>query len=105
MVIRPLPDGSHTASSESRDGAQREKWARDARRSESRRLRFRRIDRVPARAGGGASLGQAAWGGAHCHLTAAQRIGSVVSVVFYLLAIACVRGRAGGRRKRRCRWD
>lgn len=52
----------------------------------------------------GAPLGHAAWGGDHSHLTTAQRIGSVASAVFYLLAIACVRGRAGGRTDRRYRW-
>src|SRR3954447_5780512 len=52
----------------------------------------------------GAPLGHAAWGGDQTHLTNAQRIGSVGSVVFYLLAIACVRGRAGGRTERRYRW-
>lgn len=52
----------------------------------------------------GAPLGHAAWGGDHAHLTTAQRTGSAVSVVFYLLAIACVRGRAGGRTGRRYRW-
>jgi len=52
----------------------------------------------------GAPLGHAAWGGDQSHLTNPQRIGSVGSVVFYLLAIACVRRRAGGRTERRYRW-
>jgi len=52
----------------------------------------------------GAPLGHAAWGGAHAHLTTAQRIGSAVSAVFYLVAIGVVRGRATGRTARRYRW-
>jgi hypothetical protein len=39
----------------------------------------------------GAPLGHAAWGGEHAHLTAAQRIGSGVSVLVFLVAIAIIR--------------
>jgi O-antigen ligase len=52
----------------------------------------------------GAPLGHAAWGGDHANLAPAQRVGSGLSVVFYLLAIACVQGSARGRRERRYRW-
>jgi hypothetical protein len=52
----------------------------------------------------GAPIGDAAWGGAHAHLTAAERFGSAISVFFYLAAIAVVRGRAAGRKQRRYRW-
>ena len=53
----------------------------------------------------GAPLGDAAWGGAHTHLTTGQRIGSAISVCFYLAAILVVRGRAAGREERRYRWS
>jgi hypothetical protein len=52
----------------------------------------------------GARLGDAAWGGAHTQLTAGQRFGSAVSVLFYVLAIIIVRRRAAGRAERRYRW-
>ena len=52
----------------------------------------------------GAPLGHAAWGGAHAHLSTAQRVGSAVSVAFYGLAIVVVRSRAAGRVERRYRW-
>jgi uncharacterized membrane protein YoaK (UPF0700 family) len=52
----------------------------------------------------GAPLGKAAWGGTDSHLTTGQRIGSAISVLFYLAAIALVRGRAAGRIERRYRW-
>jgi heme A synthase len=52
----------------------------------------------------GAPLGHAAWGGAHAHLSTAQRVGSAVSVAFYALAILVVRRRAAGRTERRHRW-
>jgi hypothetical protein len=52
----------------------------------------------------GAPLGAAAWGGAEAHLSAGQRVGSAISVLVYLVAIAIVRGRAAGRSERRYRW-
>jgi hypothetical protein len=52
----------------------------------------------------GAPLGGAAWGGAHAHLTTAERVGSAISVFIYLAAILVVRGRAAGREERRYRW-
>lgn len=52
----------------------------------------------------GAPLGDAAWGGADPHLTPAERVGSGISVFFYLAAILVVRGRAAGREERRYRW-
>ena len=52
----------------------------------------------------GAALGDAAWGGAHAHLTAGQRFGSALSVLFYAAAIVIVRRRAAGRMERRYRW-
>lgn len=52
----------------------------------------------------GAPLGDAAWGGAHAHLTTAERVGSAVSVLVSLLAILVVRRRAAGRQERRYRW-
>jgi hypothetical protein len=52
----------------------------------------------------GAPLGNAAWGGVHAHLTAGERVGSAISVFFYLAAILVVRGRAAGREERRYRW-
>ena len=52
----------------------------------------------------GARLGDAAWGGAHAQLTAGQRYGSAVSVLFYVAAIVTVRRRAAGRLERRYRW-
>jgi hypothetical protein len=52
----------------------------------------------------GAPLGDAAWGGAHAHLTTGERVGSAISVLFYLAAILVVRGRAAGRQERRYRW-
>src|SRR3954451_4155558 len=52
----------------------------------------------------GAPLGHAAWGGAHAHVSTAQRVGSAVSVAFYTLAIVVVRRRAAGRIERRYRW-
>jgi hypothetical protein len=52
----------------------------------------------------GAPLGRAAWGGADAHLMMAQRVGSAVSVGFYIVAIVVVRGRAAGRQERRYRW-
>ncbi len=52
----------------------------------------------------GAPLGDAAWGGAHTHLTTGQRVGSGAAVFVYLAAIYIVRGRAAGRRERLYRW-
>ena len=52
----------------------------------------------------GAPLGDAAWGGAHSHLTTGERIGSAISVFVYLAAIRVVRERAAGREERRYRW-
>ena len=52
----------------------------------------------------GARLGDAAWGGAHAQLTAGQRVGSTVSVLFYAAAIIIVRRRAAGRAEHRYRW-
>jgi hypothetical protein len=52
----------------------------------------------------GAPLGDAAWGGAHAHLTTGERVGSAISVFFYLAAILVVHGRAAGREERRYRW-
>jgi hypothetical protein len=52
----------------------------------------------------GARLGDAAWGGADAQLTAGQRVGSAVSVLFYAAAIMIVRRRAAGRAERRYRW-
>jgi hypothetical protein len=52
----------------------------------------------------GAPLGDAAWGGTGPDLTTGQRIGSAVSVLFYVAAIIVVRGRAAGRPERRYRW-
>jgi MFS-type transporter involved in bile tolerance (Atg22 family) len=52
----------------------------------------------------GAPLGDAAWGGAHAHLTTAQRAASATSVLFYVAAILVIRGRAAGREERRYRW-
>jgi hypothetical protein len=49
----------------------------------------------------GAPLGHAAWGGAHAHLSTAERVGSAISVAFYALAILVVRRRAAGRVERR----
>jgi hypothetical protein len=52
----------------------------------------------------GAPWGHAAWGGAHAHLSAAQRTGSAVAVVVWAAAALIVLGRAGlwsaGRRTR-----
>jgi hypothetical protein len=53
----------------------------------------------------GAPLGHAAWGGAHAHLSTAQRVGSAVTVAFYALATVVVRSRAAGRVERRYRWS
>lgn len=52
----------------------------------------------------GAPLGDAGWGGADAHLTTAQRIGSAISVLFYVAAIVLVRRRAEGRTERRYAW-
>ena len=52
----------------------------------------------------GAPLGHAAWGGEHAHLTTGERVGSAISVFFYLAAILVIRGRAAGREDRRYRW-
>lgn len=52
----------------------------------------------------GAPLGHAAWGGSHAHLTNGQRVGSAISVVFYLFAIAIVRRRAAGTTQPFYRW-
>jgi hypothetical protein len=52
----------------------------------------------------GAPLGDAAWGGAHAHLTTAERVGSAISVFIYLAAMLVARGRAAGREERRYRW-
>jgi hypothetical protein len=56
----------------------------------------------------GAPWGHAAWGGAHAHLSMAQRTGSAVSVVVWAAAALIVLGRAGlwhtGRRTRLFRW-
>ena len=43
----------------------------------------------------GAPLGHAAWGGAHAHLSAAQRIASAVAVLIWASAALVVLGRAG----------
>ena len=43
----------------------------------------------------GAPLGHAAWGGAHAHLSASQRIASAVAVLVWSAAAAIVLGRAG----------
>ena len=42
----------------------------------------------------GASWGHAAWGGASADLSTAQRVGSAISVLVYVLAIGVVLGRA-----------
>jgi len=42
----------------------------------------------------GVSWGHAAWGGANAELATAQRIGSAVSMLIYVFAIAVVLGRA-----------
>ena len=52
----------------------------------------------------GAPLGDAAWGGSAAHLTIGQRVASGAAAVFWLAAIAVVRGRAAGRMGRRYRW-
>ena len=52
----------------------------------------------------GAPLGEAAWGGSRTDLTTAQRLGSAVSALFYVLAIFIVRRRTDGRVERRYRW-
>jgi hypothetical protein len=52
----------------------------------------------------GAPRGDAAWGGAHAHLTTGERVGSAISVFVYLAAILVIRGRAAGRDERRYRW-
>ena len=52
----------------------------------------------------GAPLGHAAWGGSAADLTSAQRVASAVTAVFWLGAIAILRGRAAGRSERRYRW-
>lgn len=56
----------------------------------------------------GAPWGYAAWGGAHAHLSTAQRIGSAVAVVVWAAAALVVLGRDGrrsaGRRTRLFRW-
>ena len=43
----------------------------------------------------GAPLGHAAWGGAHAHLTTAQRTASAVAVLVWTTAALIVLGRAG----------
>jgi hypothetical protein len=43
----------------------------------------------------GVPLGHAAWGGAHAHLSTAQRLGSAVAVVVWTAAALVVLGRAG----------
>ncbi|HYU59686.1 MAG TPA: hypothetical protein VEK39_02900 [Solirubrobacterales bacterium] len=43
----------------------------------------------------GAPWGHAAWGGAHAHLSTAQRIGSAAAVVVWTAAALIVLGRAG----------
>ena len=43
----------------------------------------------------GAPLGHAAWGGAHAHLSAAERIASAVAVFIWASAALVVLGRAG----------
>jgi hypothetical protein len=43
----------------------------------------------------GAPLGHAAWGGAHAHLSTAQRVGSAIAVVVWTAAALVVLGRAG----------
>ena len=52
----------------------------------------------------GVPAGSAAGGGAHADLTTGERVGSAVSVLFYLVAIVVVRRRAAGREERRYRW-
>lgn len=56
----------------------------------------------------GVPWGHAAWGGAHAHLSTAQRTGSAVAVVVMAAAALIVLGRAGlwsaGRRTRLFRW-
>ncbi len=43
----------------------------------------------------GAALGDAAWGGAHAHLSTGQRVGSGIAVVIWSAAALVVLGRAG----------
>lgn len=52
----------------------------------------------------GAPLGDAAWGGSAAHLTTGQRVASAATAVFWLVAIAVVRGRDAGLAARRYRW-
>ena len=52
----------------------------------------------------GAPLGAAAWGGSHTYATTGQRVGSAISVVFYVAAIVVVQRRATGRGERGYRW-
>jgi hypothetical protein len=56
----------------------------------------------------GVPWGSAAWGGAHAHLSAAQRTGSAVAVVVWAAAALIMLGRAGlwsaGRRARLFGW-
>ena len=59
---------------------------------------------VQAALAAGAPLGAAAWGGSHTYATTGQRIGSAISVVFYVAAIVVVQRRAAGRGERHYRW-
>jgi hypothetical protein len=56
----------------------------------------------------GAPLGEAAWGGAHTHLSTGERIGSAVAVLVWTAAALIVLGRAGlwaaGRHASLLRW-
>jgi hypothetical protein len=56
----------------------------------------------------GAPWGHAAWGGAHAHLSTAQRIGSAAAVVVWTAAVLIVLARAGfwraGKLARLFRW-
>ena len=67
-------------------------------------IRFAGLIVFQAARAAGAPLGDAAWGGAHAHLTTGQRVGSAVAVVFYYAAIVVLHARAAGRAARRYRW-
>jgi hypothetical protein len=84
--------------------AQRESEGRMRRAADAATVGFAALMIFQAALAAGAPLGAAAWGGAGADLTTAERVGSAVSVLVYLAAIAIVRGRAAGRAERRYRW-
>ena len=74
-------------------GASRQRWVR--RSAVAAAVGFAGLGLFQLALAAGAPLGRAAWGGAEDRLSVGLRVGSAVSVLFYVLAAAVILRRAG----------